>query len=301
MASAKSFKRSDSIADSMPEALRQSRFHMKRCFASYVSKGRRLLKRQQLMEEIEKVIEDKFERSKVLEGLLGYILSNTQEAAVDPPYVALSVRPNPGFWEYVKVNADDLSVEGLNAAEYLKFKEMIFDVQWATNDNAFEVDFGAMDYSMPSLTLSSSIGGGLNYVTKFISSKTTGASENAKPLLDFLLSLNHQGENLMINETIDTVAKLQAGLVVAEVYLDGLAKDTPYQQFEQRFAEWGFEKGWGDTVETVKETMRSLSEVLQAPDPVNMEKFFSRVPVIFNVVIFSPHGYFGQTGCPRLA
>ncbi|KAK9117991.1 hypothetical protein Scep_016084 [Stephania cephalantha] len=247
------------------------------------------------MEEIEKVIEDKFERSKVLEGLLGYILSNTQEGAVDPPYVALSVRPNPGFWEYVKVNADDLSVEGLNAAEYLKFKEMIFDVQWATNDNAFEVDFGAMDYSMPSLTLSSSIGGGLNYVTKFISSKTTGASENAKPLLDFLLSLNHQGENLMINEIIDTVAKLQAGLVVAEVYLDGLAKDTPYQQFEQRFAEWGFEKGWGDTVETVKETMRSLSEVLQAPDPVNMEKFFSRVPVIFNVVIFSPHGYFGQT------
>lgn len=40
--------------------------------------------------------------------------------------------------------------------------------------------------------------------------------------------------------------------------------------------------------------MRSLSEVLQAPDPVNMDKFLSSLPIIFNVVIFSPHGYFGQ-------
>ncbi|MCI02201.1 sucrose synthase 5-like, partial [Trifolium medium] len=40
--------------------------------------------------------------------------------------------------------------------------------------------------------------------------------------------------------------------------------------------------------------MRTLSEVLQAPDSINMEKFFSKVPTIFNVVIFSIHGYFGQ-------
>lgn len=40
--------------------------------------------------------------------------------------------------------------------------------------------------------------------------------------------------------------------------------------------------------------MNSLSEVLQSPDPVNIEKFLGRVPAIFNIVIFSPHGYFGQ-------
>jgi sucrose synthase len=61
-----------------------------------------------------------------------------------------------------------------------------------------------------------------------------------------------------------------------------------------RFQEWGLEKGWGDTAEHVKETVNYLSEVLQAPDPANLEKFFSRVPSIFNIVIFSPHGYFGQ-------
>lgn len=61
-----------------------------------------------------------------------------------------------------------------------------------------------------------------------------------------------------------------------------------------RLKEWGFEKGWGDNARRVKETMRTLSEVLQAPDPVNLEIFFSRIPTIFKVVIFSVHGYFGQ-------
>lgn len=40
--------------------------------------------------------------------------------------------------------------------------------------------------------------------------------------------------------------------------------------------------------------MRTLSEILQAPDPINLEKLFSRIPTMFKVVIFSIHGYFGQ-------
>lgn len=40
--------------------------------------------------------------------------------------------------------------------------------------------------------------------------------------------------------------------------------------------------------------MHTLSELLQAPDPEKLDSFISRLPVIFNVVIFSPHGYFGQ-------
>ncbi|KDP35712.1 hypothetical protein JCGZ_10484 [Jatropha curcas] len=287
-------KRSNSISDNMPEALKQSRYHMKKCFAKYVQKGRRIMKLQHLLDEMENVIDDKFERTKVLEGILGDIWFSTQEAVVNPPYVAFAIRPSPGFWEHVKVNSADLTVEPITATEYLKFKEMIFDETWANDINSLEVDFGAFDASMPRLTLSSSIGNGINFVSKFITSKLSGRLENAQPLVDYLLSLNHLGEKLMINDNLNTVTKLQMALIVAEVYLSGLDKDTPYQNFELSFKEWGFEKGWGNTAERVKETMRSLSEVLQAPDPINMEKFFSRVPTIFNVVIFSPHGYFGQ-------
>uniref|UniRef100_A0A6N2N707 sucrose synthase n=1 Tax=Salix viminalis TaxID=40686 RepID=A0A6N2N707_SALVM len=287
-------KRSDSIADNMPEAFKQSRYHMKKCFAKYIEKGRRTMKLHQLLDEMENVIDDQVERTRVLEGLLGDIWFSIQEAVVNPPYVAFSIRPSPGFWEYVKVNSANLSVEGITAADYLKFKEMIYDENWANDANALEVDFGAFDFAVPHLTLSSSIGNGIGFVSKFLTSKLSGRLENAQPLVDYLLSLNHQGEKLMINETLSTVGKLQMALIVAEVYLSGLAKDTPYQNFEISFKEWGFEKGWGDTAERVKETMRCLSEVLQAPDPISMENFFSRLPTVFNVVIFSPHGYFGQ-------
>ncbi|KAK3013080.1 hypothetical protein RJ639_008677, partial [Escallonia herrerae] len=283
------------MADSMPDALKQSRYHMKRCFARFTASGRRLMNPHHINGEIEASIEDKLERSKVLEGSLGQILGTTQEAAVIPPYVAFAVRARPGCWEFVKVSADDLAVHGLTAREYLKFKEMVYDEKWANDENALEVDFGAFDLSTPRLTLPSSIGNGVNFISKFITTKFSKSSGSAKPLLEYLLALNHQGENLMINETLHTVSKLQETLIVAEVFISGLPKDTPYQNFEQKLKEWGFEKGWGDNADRVGETMRLLSEVLQAPDLVVMESLFSRLPTMFNIVIFSIHGYFGQS------
>ncbi|KAL7614566.1 hypothetical protein Lser_V15G07019 [Lactuca serriola] len=296
MASSSSImKRSESIVDNMPEALRQSRYHMKKCFLKYLEKGKRMMKLHHLMQEMESVIEDKDEKAQVLEGLLGYILCTTQEAAIVPPYIAFAIRPNPGFWEFVKVNSNDLSVEGITATDYLKFKESIVDETWANDENALELDFGSMDFKSPTMSLSSSIGHGVNFASKFITSKLYAQSGSQQLLVDYLLSLDHQGENLMVNETLNTVSKLQAALIVAHAALSSLPNDTPYQSFELRFKQWGFEKGWGDNAERVRETIGFLLEVFQAPDPVNLEKFFSRVPSIFNVVLFSIHGYFGQS------
>ncbi|KAK9071502.1 hypothetical protein SSX86_010071 [Deinandra increscens subsp. villosa] len=116
------------------------------------------------------------------------------------------------------------------------------------DENALEIDFGAMDFNLPSMNLSSSIGNGVNLTSKFITSKLHAKSGSQLQLLvEYLLSLNHQGE------------------------------------------------GWGDNAERVRETFGFLLEVLQAPDPTNLEAFFSRVPNIFNIVIFSIHGYFGQS------
>ncbi|KAL2578215.1 hypothetical protein AAZV13_16G185100 [Glycine max] len=252
------------------------------------------MKQQHVMDDVEKTVEDKAERKKFLDGMLGYIFSCTQEAAVVPPYVAFAVRPNPGFWEYIKVNADDLQVEGIEAVEYLKYKEMIFDEKWANDENALELDFGAIDFSTPQMVLSSSIGNGLNFTTKILTSRLSGSSQSINPLLDYLLSLNYQGENLMIKDTLNTMPKLQQALKVAEAYVSALNKDTAYQKFEDRFKEWGFDKGWGNTAGRVKETMKLLSEVLESADPVKLESLFSRLPNMFNIVILSIHGYFGQ-------
>lgn len=64
--------------------------------------------------------------------------------------------------------------------------------------------------------------------------------------------------------------------------------------YECRLQGMGFERGWGDTAAHVLETMHLLLDILQAPDPSILETFLGRVPMVFNVVILSPHGYFGQ-------
>ncbi|XP_058748076.1 sucrose synthase 6-like isoform X1 [Vicia villosa] len=294
MAPPPALKRTNSLVDNMPDALSHSRYHMKKCFAKYLEKGRRIMKLHHLMEEVERIIDDKLERNQVLEGILGFILSSIQEAVVDPPYVAFAIRPNPGVWEYVRVNSEDLSVDAITPTDYLKSKERVYDQKRANDENAFEADFGAFDFGIPKLTLSSSIGNGLHFVSKFLASKTTGKLTKTQAMVNYLLRLNHHGESLMINDTLNSAAKLQQALIVADVFLAAIPKDTSYHNFELRLKEWGFEKGWGDTAGRVKGTMRTLSEILQAPDPINLEKFLSRIPTMFKVVIFSIHGYFGQ-------
>ncbi|KAL8171121.1 LOW QUALITY PROTEIN: hypothetical protein V2J09_022925 [Rumex salicifolius] len=314
--------RTNTIADSMPDALRENRYHTKRCFARFVSKGRRLMKSECLMREIQESIMDEAERTKVLQGFLGYALGITQEATIVPPEVILAVRPQPGFWEYLKVNADTLAVDGISPVDYLKAKEKIYDQDWqvprtlprlmntatdinfdhpciyvmVNDENALEIDFEALDLSIPRLTQPDSIGKGFNVLSRFISYRLTNASHDTNPLIDYLLSLEHQGQKLMINESLNSTDKLETTLAFADIYLSTLPKNTPSQDFESRIKGWGLEKGWGDTAERAADTIRALAEVLQAPDPIKLELFFTRIPTTLNVVIFSPHGYFGQSG-----
>lgn len=55
------------------------------------------------------------------------------------------------------------------------------------------------------------------------------------------------------------------------------------------------EKGWGDTAKRVHDTIHLLLDLLEAPDPATLEKFLGTIPMMFNVVILSPHGYFAQS------
>ena len=46
----------------------------------------------------------------------------------------------------------------------------------------------------------------------------------------------------------------------------------------------------------MQETLELLRELLEAPDAVTLERFLSRIPMIFRIAVISPHGWFGQDG-----
>lgn len=74
---------------------------------------------------------------------------------------------------------------------FLGFK---INIHRTKDENALEIDFGAFDFGCEKPSLTSSIGNGMNFISKFMASKLSSGPECAKPLVDYLLSLNHRGE-----------------------------------------------------------------------------------------------------------
>lgn len=44
-----------------------------------------------------------------------------------PPWVCLSLRPRPGYWEHLRINVDEMIVEELTVSDYLSHKECLVD------------------------------------------------------------------------------------------------------------------------------------------------------------------------------
>ncbi|XP_038990267.1 sucrose synthase 2 isoform X2 [Phoenix dactylifera] len=261
-------------------------------FSRFVNQGKGMLLPHQLLAEYEAVIPEA-DREKLKDGVFEDVLKAAQEAIVLPPWVALAIRPRPGVWQYVRVNVSELAVEELTVPQYLQFKEELVDGS-SQNNFALELDLEPFNASFPRPSLSKSIGNGVQFLNRHLSSKLFHDKESMYPLLNFLRAHNYKGTSMMLNDRIHSLSALRAALRKADEYLLSIPSDTPYSEFNHRFQELGLDKGWGDTAQRCHETIHLLLDLLEAPDPCTLESFLGTVPMVFNVVILSPHGYFAQ-------
>ncbi|KAJ7972995.1 Sucrose synthase [Quillaja saponaria] len=282
-----------SIRERVEDTLSDHRNELVSLLSRYVAQGKGILQPHSLIDELENVIGKDEAGEKLRDGPFGEIVKSAQEAIILPPFVAIAVRPRPGVWEYVRVNVFELSVEQLSVSEYLRFKEELVDGQ-INEPFVLELDFEPFNATFPRPNQSSSIGNGVQFLNRHLSSKMFRNKDSLEPLLDFLRVHKYKGHALMLNDRIQSISRLQSALAKADDHLSKLAPDTPYYEFEYVLQEMGFEKGWGDTAERVLVMMHLLLDILQAPDPSTLETFLGRVPMVFDVVILSPHGYFGQ-------
>ncbi|XP_057963751.1 sucrose synthase 2 [Malania oleifera] len=286
-------ERIPSMRERVEDTLTAHRNELVALLSRYVAQGKGILQPHHLIDEFEKIFVDDIAKQRLNDGPFSEILKSAQEAIVLPPFVAIAVRPRPGVWEYVRVNVYELSVEQLSVSEYLRFKEELVDGQ--TNDPfVLELDFEPFNASFPRPNRSSSIGNGVQFLNRHLSSIMFRNKDCLEPLLDFLRAHKHKGHVMMLNDRIQSISRLQSALAKAEDYLSKLPPDTPYSEFEYAFQGMGFERGWGDTAQRASEMIHLLLDILQAPDPSTLETFLGRIPMVFNVVILSPHGYFGQ-------
>ncbi|KAK4559063.1 hypothetical protein RGQ29_008347 [Quercus rubra] len=282
-----------SMRERVEDTLSAHRNELVSLLSRYVSQGKGILQPHTLIDELDSVIGDDPSRLKLKDGPFGEILKSAQEAIILPPFVAIAIRPRPGVWEYVRVNVYELNVEQLDVSEYLHFKETLVD--GPSNDRyVLELDFEPFNANFPRPNRSSSIGNGVQFLNRHLSSSMFHNKDSLAPLLDFLRAHKIKGHGLMLNDRINSISHLQSALAKAEEYISKLPSDAPYSDFEYALQGMGFERGWGDTAERVTEMMHLLLDILHAPDPSTLETFLGRIPMVFNVVILSPHGYFGQ-------
>ncbi|KAL8150798.1 hypothetical protein V2J09_020606 [Rumex salicifolius] len=291
MASQARLTRVPSLRERVDETLSAHRNEILLFLSKLEGHGKGILQHHELLAEFESLGEG--EQHSLGDGTFGDVLRSTQEAIVLPPWVALAVRPRPGVWDYIKVNTKALGVEILTAAEFLHMKEELVD--GPTNGNfVLELDFEPFNASFPKPTLSKSIGNGVEFLNRHLSAKMFHDKDSMQPLLDFLRVHHYKGTTMMLNDRIQNLNTLQRVARKAEEFLATLPPDTPYDEFEHKFQEIGLERGWGDTAERVLDMIQLLLDLLEAPDSCTLEKFLGRIPMVFNVVILSPHGYFAQ-------
>lgn len=282
-----------SMRERVEDTLAAHRNELVALLSRYVEQGKSILQPHHLIDELEKIICADSTKNKLLDGPFSEVLKSAQEAIVLPPFVAIAIRPRPGVWEFVRVNVYELSVEELKVSEYLRFKEGLVDGE-KDDPYLLELDFEPFNASFPRPSRSSSIGNGVQFLNRHLSSIMFRNKESLEPLLDFLRVHRHKGHVLMLNDRIQRISQLESALTKAEDYVSRQQSDTPYSELEFALQGMGFERGWGDTAERVTEMMHLLSDILQAPDPSSLETFLGRIPMVFNVVILSIHGYFGQ-------
>lgn len=232
---------------------------------------------------------------RVCDTALAEAIAHTQEAVIESPWICIALRPSIARWIYLRFHLERIEYEEISVAEFQAFKERQVNGQEHANDWTLEVDLGPFNREFPRLQESRSIGRGVEFLNRRLSSQLFDQlGRGDQRLLQFLRVHQCQGQQLMLNERIASVAELRQALRRAEDYLAAQDQGTGWEQVGHTLRTLGFEPGWGREVARMRDTLHLLSDILEAPEPQNLERLLSRIPMIFNLVILSPHGFFGQ-------
>ncbi|ERN41840.1 sucrose synthase [Rubidibacter lacunae KORDI 51-2] len=229
-------------------------------------------------------------------SFLGKLIYFTQEIILEPESFYLIIRPVIATQESYRI-AEDYSVEPLTIQQLLDVRDRFVNQFHPEEGSSFAIDFGPFyDYS-PVVHDPKNIGKGVDLLNRYLSSKLFQDPHEWQAALFNFLSLHHfQGMKLLVNGRIQNRQQLSEQTKRAIDFVSKLPGERPYEEFRYDFQDLGFEPGWGDTSDRVRESLDMLDALIDSPDPTVLEALLSRIPTIFTIVLVSIHGWFGQEG-----
>ena len=223
------------------------------------------------------------------------VLRRTNEAVSFGNYVYFEFREKIGSADYYLFNIEEMYYEKITAIAYLKVKEQFINPY--TNNDLLSLNFSTFYDKFPSIRESKSIGRGVEYLNRYLSSTMfTNPEKMRGALFEFLFLHKYKHQQLIVNGRIDSHEKLSNSIDKALEMLRKYPEEEPYSKLRHPLQELGFERGLGNTAGSIIENLEMLDRLMLSPDHLALRDFLSRIPMIFNIVIISPHGYFGQEG-----
>ncbi len=209
--------------------------------------------------------------------------------------IYLEIREKIGCSEFYSFDLEMLVFSKIHSIAYLKAKEN--HIKPEHPDDLLTLNFRTFYDKFPSIRESKSIGHGVEYLNRYLSSNMfTNPAKLSTALFDFLFLHKFESQQLVLNDGINSPEKLSASIDKARSVLQRTEDDEPYENLKQVLREFGFEPGLGNTASKISESLELLDTIMLSPDSQSLKEFLSRIPMIFNIVTISPHGYFGQEG-----
>ncbi|OYV76460.1 MAG: sucrose synthase [Chromatiales bacterium 21-64-14] len=281
--------------ETVDELLHERRESVFMLLHRYLGLGRPFLLHSDLWDEFQRFCEST-EGAPMCDSALARIISSAQEAALEAPWIYLALRPGVARWIYLRFHVDSMEYQEIRVSEFLAFKERLLAGRTFTDPWTLEVDLGPFNREFPKLKEARSIGRGVEFLNRRLSSQLfQELGKGDQRLLDFLRVHQVRGRQLMLNGLIRDVSELRRALRRAEDYLATESPEADWERVGHTLHSLGFEPGWGASAERMRDTLNLLTDILEAPEPGNLERFLGRIPMIFNIVILSPHGFFGQS------
>jgi sucrose synthase len=276
------------MIDALATYTQQNRDVVYTLLRRYFALNRTLLLQSDLRHEL-LLMEKDFDRTDALYNLVRHL----QEGVFCSPWAYFVLRPDIAKWVFVRIHQDYLALEEVTVNEFLGFKETV--VKGVSAESMLEIDFGPFGRESPKLKESRSIGQGVSFLNRQLSSQMfTRIEQGGAKLLHFLGVHAIDGQQLMFHSNSRDINAIRSQLRQALEMLESLSNTTPWPELERELSKLGFAPGWGHNVDRVTETMNMLMDILEAPSPVALEAFLARIPMISRLLILSPHGYFGQ-------
>ncbi|MDA3785634.1 MAG: sucrose synthase, partial [Deltaproteobacteria bacterium] len=261
-------------------------------FRRFQVSGKRLLLHSELWDAFT-LFATETDNQGLLDSPLARALSHTQEAALVAPWLYLAVRPGVAQWHYLRFHFEAMTSEEVSVSAFLRFKEGLITSN--SDEPILEIDLTPFERHFPKMTQTRSIGHGVEFLNRRFSSRLAqDLAKGDELILSFLKVHGYGGSPFMIKETINNMAALQQALHQGMEFLAGQPEDASWSEVCPTLEQMGFAPGWGRRADRIRSNFSLLADILEAPDHGSLEEFFSRIPMVFNVVIVSPHGYFGQ-------